>query len=105
MEFGSSSMKFTIMGTLALLNFLTVVVVIKKFVMDINFKGLNLSIMQIILCGLVVTVNLPIYQGLFIRTDKGNIPSSIMFKSTVLASLMCFTPIYWDTSPCIIIFL
>ncbi|KAH7546946.1 hypothetical protein FEM48_Zijuj01G0255000 [Ziziphus jujuba var. spinosa] len=81
------------------------VVVIKKFVMDINFKGLNLSIMQIILCGLVVTVNLPIYQGLFIRTDKGNIPSSIMFKSTVLASLMCFTPIYWDTSPCIIIFL
>lgn len=93
MEFGSSSITFTIISTLALLNLFALVVGLKRLVLDLDFNALKHLITQIVLCGLVVLVNLPIYQALFIRSDKGCLPSSVMLRSIVLASLMCLIPV------------
>ncbi|GMN68342.1 hypothetical protein TIFTF001_037397 [Ficus carica] len=92
MEFGSSNIMFTILATLALLNLFTFVGGIMKTLM--NFKALEQLILQIVLCGIIVLINLPVYQALFIRNDNGCIPSSVMFKSVVLASVLCLLPIY-----------
>ena len=94
MEFGSSSVMFTIIATLALLNLFCFVGGIMKIVwgMDLNFA--DHLVPQIVLCGLVVVVNVPVYQALFLRHDRGRIPSSVTFKSVVLASLVCLMPVY-----------
>ncbi|PON31559.1 Cellulose synthase [Parasponia andersonii] len=94
MEFGSSNIMFTILATLALLNLFTLLGGIKKLVLDLDSKALEQLISQIVLCGIIVLINLPIYQALFIRRDKGCIPSSVMFKSILLASVTCLMPIY-----------
>ena len=93
MEFGSSTIMFTIIATLAMLNFFNLIGGIKKIVLDLGFKVLDQLILQLSLNLLLVMLNIPVYQALFIRNDKGRIPSSILFKSIVLASLACLMPI------------
>ncbi|OVA19763.1 Cellulose synthase [Macleaya cordata] len=88
-EFGSSSPIFTtIIATLALINLFSLVGGLKRVFIDMEAKVLEQQlIMQIGLCGLVVLINLPVYQGLFFRKDKGRIPTSITLKSVILAAL------------------
>ncbi|XVF70906.1 hypothetical protein PTKIN_Ptkin11bG0200100 [Pterospermum kingtungense] len=45
-------------------------------------------LLQIVLCSLLILINWPLYQGLFLRKDNGKIPSSIAIKSAVFALLM-----------------
>ncbi|KAK4727263.1 hypothetical protein R3W88_032180 [Solanum pinnatisectum] len=73
MDFGNSSAMFTITATLGLL---------------------NLIMGNVILCGLIVIVNVPVYEALFFRSDKGRFPSSVMFRSVVLVSIACLLPIF-----------
>ncbi|KAE8098880.1 hypothetical protein FH972_016912 [Carpinus fangiana] len=92
-EFGSSSIMSTIVATLAMLNLFTLLGGITMIAMAIDrLKALEQLILQLILALLLVMVNIPVYQALFIRHDKGRIPSSVMFKSIVLASLACLMP-------------
>ena len=93
MEFGSSNIMFTILATLALLNLFSFLGGIKKLVVDLDSEALEHLILQIVLNGIIVLINLPIYHALFIRRDKGCIPSSVMVKSLVLASVICLIPI------------
>ena len=88
-EFGSSTITFTIIATLAMLNFFSLIGGIKKIVLDLEFKVLD----QLSLNLLLVMLDIPVYRALFIRNDKGCIPSSIVFKSIVLVSLACLMPI------------
>lgn len=92
MEFGSSSLMFTMLATLALLNLFTLVGGIKKILID--FNALEQLMVQIVLCGIIVLINLPVYEALFIRNDNGRMPSSVMFKSVVLASVLCLLSTY-----------
>ena len=66
---------------------------IKKIVQNLEFNALDQLIIQLILDLLLVMINIPVCQALFTRNDKGRIPSSILFKSIVLASLACLMPI------------
>ncbi|KAG2682609.1 hypothetical protein I3760_11G199000 [Carya illinoinensis] len=93
-EFGSSSVMFTVMATLAMLNLFSLIGCIAKAIMDLEyFKSLDQLIVQIILVVLLVMLNIPVYQALFTRRDKGRIPSSVLFNSILLASLACLVPI------------
>uniref|UniRef100_A0A2N9HRR5 Cellulose synthase-like protein E6 n=1 Tax=Fagus sylvatica TaxID=28930 RepID=A0A2N9HRR5_FAGSY len=94
MEFGSSTIMFTVLATLAMLNLFSLIGGIKKIVLELEFKALDQLILQVILNLLLVLINIPVYQALFIRSDKGRIPFSVLFKSIVLASLACLMPIY-----------
>ena len=94
MEFGSPSPMFTILATLALLNLFSFVCGIKRVVVDIQIKPLESLALQIILCGVLVLINLPVYQGLFFRKDKGTMPTSVTYKSVSLALLACSIALY-----------
>ncbi|PON35281.1 hypothetical protein PanWU01x14_337590 [Parasponia andersonii] len=89
MGFGSSNIMFTILSTLAILNLFTLLGGIMRLVVDLNSEALEKCIMQIVLCGIIDATNLPIYEALFIRSDMGCLPSSVMFKYIVLASIIC----------------
>ncbi|XP_019052682.1 PREDICTED: cellulose synthase-like protein E6 [Nelumbo nucifera] len=95
MEFGIPSPLFLILATLALLNLFSLVMMsFKSVVMNMKAGDLEALSMQMLLCGTVVALNLPVYQALFRRKDKGRIPSSITFKSVVLALSACIMSSY-----------
>ncbi|MFQ6634853.1 hypothetical protein Gotur_011150, partial [Gossypium turneri] len=88
-EFGVASPMFDILATLAILNLLGSFGAIKKVTMhaDKGFKVLDQFGLQILLCLVLVTINLPVYQALFFRMDKGKMPSSVTYKSIIFALL------------------
>ncbi|KAK3200012.1 hypothetical protein Dsin_023427 [Dipteronia sinensis] len=89
MEFGSSSIMFTMLGTFAILNLSCLVGATFKMVVLQDCGALENLISQIFLCGMMVLINFPIYEAMFFRKDKGCLPFTVMFKSLVLASLAC----------------
>ncbi|XAR53884.1 Cellulose synthase (UDP-forming) [Bertholletia excelsa] len=95
MEFGAPSLMFTILAALAMLNLFSFGWVMKKIIVDsVQIKLLEPLALQIILCGFLVLINLPIYQGIFFRMDKGRMPVSVTVKSTLLVILACSVALY-----------
>ncbi|KAL5735627.1 hypothetical protein ACOSP7_030086 [Xanthoceras sorbifolium] len=95
LEFGSSSPMFTIITTLAGLNFFCFLgVVVKKLAMDAAgiLRYFDTMALQILLCAVIVLINRPLYQGLFFRKDNGKMPSSLTLQSIAFALLAstCF---------------
>ncbi|KAK4588674.1 hypothetical protein RGQ29_019616 [Quercus rubra] len=94
MEFGTSSPMFTILATLALLNVLCFVSGLKRVIADVETLVWEQFALQILLCGLLVFINLPIYQGLFFRKDVASLPTSVAYQSTMFALLACAIAVY-----------
>ncbi|KAF2316448.1 hypothetical protein GH714_041789 [Hevea brasiliensis] len=90
MEFGYSSPMLTVLATLAMLNLFCFVGVVNKVIMNGSiFRLCKTMPLQTLLCSALVLINLPLYQGLFLRNDKGKLPSSLALKSFVVALLAC----------------
>lgn len=86
MEFGTPSPMFTILATLALLNLFCFLSVLKDAILrEGGFGDCEKMVLQVLLCSFLVLINLPLYQGLFLRKDKGRLPSSLAIKSIALA--------------------
>ncbi|CAB4282033.1 unnamed protein product [Prunus armeniaca] len=97
MEFGALSPMFTILATLALLNLFCFLGVVKKAIMGEGMtKVYETMPLQILLCGVLILINLPLYQALYLRKDKGKMPSSIAFKSMAFSvfACICFRYLY-----------
>ncbi|XP_058112704.1 cellulose synthase-like protein E6 isoform X2 [Magnolia sinica] len=94
MEFGSTSPMFTILATHAMVNLICLVGAIKRLAMDTEIRDVEPLILQLFLCGLLVMINMPIYQGLFLRKDMGRMPVSLAFTCTFFAVLACIIPMY-----------
>lgn len=93
MEFGGSSPMFTILATLAMLNLFCVVGVVKKVGLDMEvYKTMAL---QILLAVVLLLINGPLYQGLFLRKDNGKMPWSLTVKSVLLALVACACSTYF----------
>ncbi|RVW87227.1 Cellulose synthase-like protein E6 [Vitis vinifera] len=88
--FAETTFAVTGKATLALLNLFSFVCGVKRVVVDIQIKPLESLALQIILCGVLVLINLPVYQGLFFRKDKGTMPTSVTYKSVSLALVVHF---------------
>ncbi|KAK8504571.1 hypothetical protein V6N11_019250 [Hibiscus sabdariffa] len=95
-EFGAASPMFDILATLAMLNLLGSLGAIKKIILDGNreSKVIDQLGLQILLCLVLVAINLPVYQALFFRKDKGKMPTSVTYKSIILALLGCTAAMY-----------
>ncbi|TYI02454.1 hypothetical protein ES332_A11G268300v1 [Gossypium tomentosum] len=95
-EFGATSPMFDILATLAMLNLFGSFGAIKMVILDADedFKVLDQFGLQILLCLVLVTVNLPVYQALFFRKDNGKMPSSVTYKSIIFALLACTVAMY-----------
>ncbi len=94
MEFGTSSPMFTILATLALLNVFCFVGGMKRVITDGGLLVWEQFTLQILLCGLLVFINLPVYQGLFLRKDNGSMPTSVTYRSIMFALLTCAIALY-----------
>lgn len=90
MEFGTSSPMFTILSVLAMVNLYCFVGAVKEAVMGEGVvKFYETVLVQILLCGVLILINLPLYQGLFLRKDKGKMPSSVAVKSAAFGFFFC----------------
>ncbi|KAL5548642.1 hypothetical protein UlMin_003873 [Ulmus minor] len=91
MEFGSQSPMFTLLAALALLNLYSFFRVVKEVVAVGEGAGRFCEEMffQIVLCLVLILINLPLYRGLFLRQDKGKMPTSLTVKAVGFASLVC----------------
>ncbi|XP_058112667.1 cellulose synthase-like protein E6 [Magnolia sinica] len=94
MEFGSTSPMFTILATLAMLNLFCLIGGIKRVAMGDEVGDTEALVLQFVLCGVLVIINWPIYQGLFLRKDMGRLPTSVAFTSIGLAMLACLIPMH-----------
>ncbi|KAI9188522.1 hypothetical protein LWI28_020832 [Acer negundo] len=88
-EFGSSSIMFTLLGSLTMMNLFCLVGATLKMVVLQNFGALGNLISQVFLCGMMVLINFPVYQAMFFKKDKGSLQFYVVFKSLVVASLAC----------------
>ncbi|XP_023917838.1 cellulose synthase-like protein E1 isoform X3 [Quercus suber] len=93
-EFGTSSPIFTILATLALLNAFCFFGGLKRVIADLETMVWEQFALQILLCGLLVFINLPVYQGLFFRKDVASLPTSVSYQSTIFALLACAIALY-----------
>ncbi|KAL2495846.1 Cellulose synthase-like protein E1 [Forsythia ovata] len=85
MEFGVTSPMFIILSSVAMLNLFCLVGMLKKMMVIGEFKYVYETMaLQILLCGVLVLINLPLYSALFFRRDKGRMPSSVTVKSVKL---------------------
>ncbi|ONK69372.1 uncharacterized protein A4U43_C05F22170 [Asparagus officinalis] len=92
MEFGSSSPMFVILTTIAMLNLLCLAIGVKRMVMDEGVEILDSLLLQILICGLIVLINAPVYQALFLRSDNGRMPTNVMFASAFLVLIAYMIP-------------
>ncbi|XP_010552366.2 PREDICTED: LOW QUALITY PROTEIN: cellulose synthase-like protein E1 [Tarenaya hassleriana] len=86
MEFGVESPMFTLLAVIGLVNLFCFVGSVKRVVVADDFQTMWL---QALLTGILLVLNWPLYEGLFLRKDKGKVPTSETVKSVVLASLVC----------------
>ncbi|KAE9456544.1 hypothetical protein C3L33_11511, partial [Rhododendron williamsianum] len=89
MEFGTSFPMFTVLATLAMINLISLVWAAKRAVTDAGVRVFETVALQMVLCGVLVAINVPLYSALFFRKDNGKIPSSIAAKSVLLAVFVC----------------
>ncbi|PIA26457.1 hypothetical protein AQUCO_09300038v1 [Aquilegia coerulea] len=90
MEFGNSSPMFIILATLAMLNLYCFFWGVKRMIINTQTPSFDSLFLQVLLCGFLVIINLPIYNGLFFRKDNGRMPTSVTVKSIILAVSVCF---------------
>ncbi|KAG5516230.1 hypothetical protein RHGRI_037059 [Rhododendron griersonianum] len=87
MEFGAPSPMFDILATLSMVNLFSFFGALKRVSMDSQHGVLDHLALQMLLCGLAVVINLPVYRGLFFRKDNGRMPSAITYQAVIIAIL------------------
>ncbi|KAM5582646.1 cellulose synthase-like protein E1 [Rosa sericea] len=98
MEFGGSSPMFTVLATLSLLNLYCFAGFVQAAIAGtIGIAEVYETMcLQILLCGVLIVINLPLYEALYLRKDKGKLPRSVAFKSMAFAgfAFICSKFIY-----------
>ena len=94
MEFGTSSPEYVIIATIALLNFVCLVGGLGQILTSGQNMLWNGLLLQVVLCGLLVIINIPIYEAMFLRKDKGRIPFSVTLASVGFVMMALFVPIF-----------
>ncbi|CAL4885108.1 unnamed protein product [Urochloa decumbens] len=97
MEFGSFSLMFVIIATVALLNLACMVFGVARVLLHEDAIGLGALILQAVLCVLVVAINFPVYEALFLRTDSGRLPASVGLVSFCIVLPLCILPANMQT--------
>ncbi|XP_006647822.2 cellulose synthase-like protein E2 [Oryza brachyantha] len=93
MEFGSFSAMFVILTTVALLNLACMMLGISRVLLQEDAGGLENLFLQAVLCVLIVAINFPVYEALFLRRDKGSLPASVAQVSICFVLPLCILSI------------
>ncbi|KAJ4754186.1 Cellulose synthase family protein [Rhynchospora pubera] len=92
-EFGSASAYFVIIASVALLNLFCLVGGFGAFLVNKETERINKFFIQGFLCAILVVINLPVYEALFLRKDNGRLPFSVLVASVGLTMLVVFLPL------------
>jgi hypothetical protein len=92
MEFGSFTTMFVIIATVALLNLICMVFGAARGLLYGGTTGLGALFLQAVLCVLVVAINFPAYEALFLRRDDGRLPPSVSLVSLCIVLPLCILP-------------
>ncbi|KAG8375135.1 hypothetical protein BUALT_Bualt10G0068900 [Buddleja alternifolia] len=84
-EFGVSSPMFVLLATAAILN---LVAFVSGFVLILKERSLDNFFMQILIAGFGVLNSLPFYGAMFLRSDKGRMPTNTTITSTLLVGVL-----------------
>lgn len=95
MEFGADSSMFVVLGAIALFNLLALVSIAGSILKEKTTMDSDTYALQILLSELVVMMNIPLYEALFLRKDEGRIPASVAYKSLIVAALPYLLTIYY----------
>ncbi|XP_047957168.1 cellulose synthase-like protein E6 isoform X2 [Salvia hispanica] len=87
MEFGAASSMFIILATIALFNLLTSISIARSIIIKKPVTDLDSFALQILLNGVLIIINLPLFEALFLRKDQGCMPTSVTCQSIILAVL------------------
>jgi hypothetical protein len=87
-EFGVASALFVPPATLALINLISLVGGLARILRE-GYSTSESMILQLLLCSFIVTSGYPILEAMFIRKDKGRIPTSVTIVSILLAASAC----------------
>ncbi|CAL9760331.1 unnamed protein product [Musa acuminata subsp. burmannicoides] len=98
MEFGSHSLMFTILATIAMLNVICLMSGVKQMVWEGEVGSPDSLLVQLVVCGTVVLINIPVYEAMFLRSGGGRMPNSITFISIALAILAYVLPMWQNGS-------
>ncbi|KAJ1290093.1 hypothetical protein BS78_02G216100 [Paspalum vaginatum] len=93
-EFGMSSPEYVIIASIALLNLVCLVGGLYQVMAGGENMTLNGFFLQVLLCGLLVIINIPIYEAMFFRKDTGRIPFSVTQASVGFVILALFVPLF-----------
>lgn len=94
MEFGSSSPMFSVLAATAMVNLFFLVASVVIVVMKKDFVTTEQMALQFVLCGLLVMLNLPLYEGMFMRRDGGRLPVYLAVESSIFAAFLCLLSLY-----------
>ncbi|CAN6196333.1 unnamed protein product [Urochloa humidicola] len=94
MEFRTSSPDYVIIVTVALLNLVCLVGGLCRIITSGGNMLLNGFFLQVVLSGLLVIINIPIYEAMFLRKDRGRIPFSVTLTSIGFVTLALFVPLF-----------
>jgi hypothetical protein len=92
MEFGSFTTMFVIIATVALLNLICMVFGAARGLLYGGTTGLGALFLQAVLCVLVVAINFPVYEALFLRRDDGRLPPYVSLVSLCIVLPLCILP-------------
>lgn len=91
MEFGNvDSPMITLLSSMAVLNLFCFLVGVVIKIMSTDFvMSLERMVLQVLCCGILVLINLPLYNAILFRKDEGRMSNSVTGKSLALAVFVC----------------
>ncbi|XP_019055334.1 PREDICTED: cellulose synthase-like protein E1 isoform X4 [Nelumbo nucifera] len=89
MEFAVPSPMFIPTTTLSLLNLYCLLQTTPK-ILEVGLGGLDHLALQLIISGYISIISMPLYEALFLRKDKGRMPTSVTTYSITLAFLVFY---------------
>ncbi|KAF8781060.1 hypothetical protein HU200_001032 [Digitaria exilis] len=90
MEFGpSSSLEFVIVAAIALLSLVCLAGGLSWIVASGCTASCLKFFLQIVLCGALVAINVPVYEAMFIRNDRGRMAPGVTLTATGLVLPAC----------------
>uniref|UniRef100_A0A0D6QSW0 Glycosyltransferase 2-like domain-containing protein n=1 Tax=Araucaria cunninghamii TaxID=56994 RepID=A0A0D6QSW0_ARACU len=87
-EFGVASTLFVPPATVALINLISLLGGITQVIRQ-GYECFESMFVQLVLSSFIVINSYPIYEGMFVRKDKGRMPTTITLFSVVAAMVAC----------------